>query len=56
MPFPWEIENFLDVRNGQLHIDGVSAVELARSTARRFSFSAKIEFVTTSIVLKRFAT
>jgi diaminopimelate decarboxylase len=30
MPFPWEIENFLDVRNGRLHIDGVSAVELAR--------------------------
>ena len=25
----WEIENFLDVRNNQLHIDGVSAVELA---------------------------
>ena len=26
----WEIENFLDVREDQLHIDGVSAVELAR--------------------------
>jgi diaminopimelate decarboxylase len=26
----WEIENFLDVRNNQLHIDGVSAPELAR--------------------------
>ena len=26
----WEIENFLDVRENQLHIDGVSAVELAR--------------------------
>ncbi|MFM9903881.1 MAG: diaminopimelate decarboxylase family protein [Pyrinomonadaceae bacterium] len=26
----WEIENFLDVRDGQLHIDGVSAVDLAR--------------------------
>ena len=26
----WEIDNFLDVRNGQLHIDGVSAVDLAR--------------------------
>ncbi|MEQ1921872.1 MAG: diaminopimelate decarboxylase [Pyrinomonadaceae bacterium] len=25
----WEIENFLDVRDGQLHIDGVSATELA---------------------------
>ncbi len=25
----WEIENFLDVRNDQLHIDGVSTVELA---------------------------
>ena len=25
----WEIENFLDVRENQLHIDGVSAVELA---------------------------
>ena len=26
----WEIENFLEVRNNQLNIDGVSAVELAR--------------------------
>jgi diaminopimelate decarboxylase len=26
----WEIENFLDIRDDQLHIDGVSAVELAR--------------------------
>ena len=26
----WEIENFLDVRDNQLNIDGVSAVELAR--------------------------
>lgn len=26
----WEIENFLDVRDNQLHIDGVSAVDLAR--------------------------
>lgn len=25
----WEIENFLEVRNGHLHIDGVSALELA---------------------------
>src|SRR5205807_8159576 len=30
MTLPWEIENFLEVRNGQLHIDGVSAVDLAR--------------------------
>ena len=30
MTLPWEIENFLDVRDGQLHIDGVSAVALAR--------------------------
>jgi diaminopimelate decarboxylase len=30
MTQPWEIENFLDVRNNQLHIDGVSTVELAR--------------------------
>jgi diaminopimelate decarboxylase len=29
MPQAWEIENFLDVRNGQLHIDGVSTVDLA---------------------------
>jgi len=29
MTQPWEIENFLDVRNNQLHIDGVSAVDLA---------------------------
>jgi diaminopimelate decarboxylase len=27
---PWEIENFLDVRNVQLYVDSVSAVELAR--------------------------
>ncbi len=26
----WEIENFLDIRDNQLHIDGVSAVALAR--------------------------
>ena len=26
----WEIEDFLDVRDNQLHIDGISAVELAR--------------------------
>ena len=25
----WEIENFLEIRNNQLHVDGVSAVELA---------------------------
>src|SRR4051812_19277526 len=27
---PWEIENYLEVRNDQLFIDGVSAGELAR--------------------------
>lgn len=26
----WEIENFLDIRNNQLHIDGVNATDLAR--------------------------
>ncbi len=26
----WEIENFLDIRDNHLHIDGVSAVDLAR--------------------------
>ncbi|MBX3296778.1 MAG: diaminopimelate decarboxylase [Acidobacteria bacterium] len=26
----WEIENFLEIRNGRLHIDGIDAVELAR--------------------------
>src|SRR5262245_11814206 len=30
MSQPWEIENFLEVRNNQLHIDGVNAVELTR--------------------------
>jgi diaminopimelate decarboxylase len=25
----WEVENYLDVRNNQLHIDGVSAIDLA---------------------------
>ena len=29
MSQPWEIENFLEVKNNQLHIDGVSAIELA---------------------------
>ncbi len=27
---PWEIENFLDIREGQLQIDAVSALDLAR--------------------------
>ena len=31
MTKPWEIENFLEVRDEQLHIDGVSAVELAEN-------------------------
>ncbi|MGD9561319.1 MAG: diaminopimelate decarboxylase [Pyrinomonadaceae bacterium] len=30
MPQPWEINNFLETRNGRLHINGVDAVELAR--------------------------
>jgi D-ornithine/D-lysine decarboxylase len=30
MTASWQIENFLDVRDNQLHIDGVSAVDLAR--------------------------
>lgn len=30
MTQPWEIDNFLGVRDGQLHIDGVSAIDLAR--------------------------
>ena len=30
MTQPWEIENFLETKNGRLHIDGVDAVELAR--------------------------
>jgi diaminopimelate decarboxylase len=30
MPQAWEIENFLEVRNNQLHVNGVSAVGLAR--------------------------
>ena len=30
MTQPWEIENFLEVRNNQLHIDGVNTVDLAR--------------------------
>ncbi len=30
MPQAWEIENFLEIKNNQLHIDGVSAVDLAR--------------------------
>src|SRR5687768_8751086 len=27
----WQIPNFLDVRDGRLHIDGVDAVEIARA-------------------------
>ena len=27
----WEIENFLEIKNGQLHIDGVPAVDLANA-------------------------
>jgi D-ornithine/D-lysine decarboxylase len=27
---PWQIENFLETKNGRLHIDGVDTVELAR--------------------------
>ncbi len=30
MTQPWEIENFLETKDGRLHIDGVDAVELAR--------------------------
>lgn len=30
MSHDWQIENFLDLRNDRLHIDGVDAVELAR--------------------------
>ncbi|MFZ1702360.1 MAG: diaminopimelate decarboxylase [Pyrinomonadaceae bacterium] len=30
MTQPWQIENFLDIKNGHLHIDGVDAVDLAR--------------------------
>ena len=30
MAQPWEIENFLGIRNNQLHIDGVNAADLAR--------------------------
>jgi len=32
-PTAWTIENFLEVKNGQLHIDGVSAIDLARKFA-----------------------
>ena len=42
MPQPWEIENFLEVKNGQLHIDGVSAVDLAKEHGTPlFVFSEK---------------
>ncbi|MGE3466629.1 MAG: hypothetical protein AB7J13_06820 [Pyrinomonadaceae bacterium] len=30
MSEPWEIENFLETKNGRLHIDGIDVVELAR--------------------------
>jgi diaminopimelate decarboxylase len=30
MSFAWTIENYLEEKNNQLHIDGVSAIELAR--------------------------
>jgi diaminopimelate decarboxylase len=32
-PAAWTIENFLEVKNGQLHIDGVSAIDLGRKFA-----------------------
>ncbi len=42
MPQAWEIENFLDVHNSQLYIDGISAVELARENGTPlFVFSEK---------------
>jgi diaminopimelate decarboxylase len=42
MTQPWEIENYLDVRNNQLHIDGVSAPDLAREHGTPlFVFSEK---------------
>ena len=38
----WEIENFLDIHNNQLHIDGVSAAELAHEYGTPlFVFSEK---------------
>ncbi len=38
----WEIENFLEVKNNQLHIDGVSAVDLAEKyDTPLFVFSEK---------------
>ncbi len=30
MPQPWEIQTFLEIENGRLHINGVDAIELAR--------------------------
>ncbi len=33
IPALWEIENFLEVKNKQLHIDGVSTIDLAREFA-----------------------
>ncbi len=30
MPQPWEIDNFLEIKNGRLHVNGVDAVELTR--------------------------
>ena len=30
MTQPWEIENFLEVRDGRLHVDGVDTIDLAR--------------------------
>src|SRR5439155_1261639 len=30
MTQPWEIENFLEVGNNQLHINGVNAIDLAK--------------------------
>jgi len=42
MTQPWEIETFLEIRNNQLHVDGVSAIDLVNDHATPlFIFSEK---------------
>ena len=41
----WSIENFLEVKNNQLYIDSVSAIELAKKFDTPLFVFPKAEFV-----------
>jgi len=46
----WEVESYLEVRDNQLHIDGVSAVKLAEKHGTPVFILVKNGFVTISPV------